>query len=45
MLRTAIAAGLAAASASAAGAEPFTFVAYGDVPYGEPAEVYPPSRR
>ena len=25
-----------------ASAEPFTFVALGDMPYGEPAEVYPP---
>jgi hypothetical protein len=27
--------------ATAAAAEPFTFVALGDAPYGEPAEVYP----
>ena len=40
MLRTVLAASLLAASG--AGAEPFVFVAYGDVPYGEPAEVYPP---
>ena len=40
MLRTTLAAGLL--MAGAAQAEPFTVVAYGDVPYGEPAEVYPP---
>ena len=40
MLRTALAAGLM--TTATAQAEPFTVVAYGDVPYGEPAEVYPP---
>lgn len=28
--------------AGAAAAEPFRFIALGDMPYGEPAEVYPP---
>ena len=33
---------LALAGASAATAEPFTFVALGDMPYGQPEEVFPP---
>ena len=44
MVRTAAIPAITASllAASAAQAEPFTVVAYGDVPYGEPAEVYPP---
>jgi hypothetical protein len=45
MLRTALLATVAAiagfAATQSAMAEPFTFVALGDAPYGEPAEVYP----
>ena len=40
MLRSTLAAGLM--TIATAQAEPFTVVAYGDVPYGEPAEVYAP---
>lgn len=40
-LATALFAGLTFGPASAS-AEPFTFVALGDMPYGEKAEVYPP---
>ena len=41
MLRPALAIATLAA-ASAAAAEPFTFIALGDAPYGKPAEVYAP---
>lgn len=41
MFRTALLATVAAFAGLAAQAEPFTFVALGDAPYGEPAEVYP----
>lgn len=41
MFRTALLATVAALSTFAAKAEPFTFMALGDAPYGEPAEVYP----
>ncbi len=41
MRMSALAAVLGFAAAPLA-AEPFTFVALGDVPYGDPAEVYPP---
>lgn len=40
MLKPILAAGLIAAATCAA-AEPFTFVALGDAPYGKPEEVYP----
>ena len=33
--------GAVALSATALHAEPFTFVALGDMPYGQPAEVFP----
>ena len=45
MLRATLAATVLAAGPLTTGparAEPFTVIAYGDVPYGEPAEVYPP---
>jgi hypothetical protein len=41
MLRTALLATVAVLAGFAAQAEPFTFVALGDAPYGDPAEVYP----
>jgi hypothetical protein len=41
MFRTTILSALLCAAALPALAEPFTIVALGDAPYGEPAEVYP----
>lgn len=41
MLRTSLLGIIAALTGLAAQAEPFTVVALGDAPYGEPAEVYP----
>lgn len=41
MLKSALLSTVFAVAALSASAEPFTFVALGDAPYGEPAEVYP----
>ncbi len=41
MLRTTLLATVTAITALAAQAEPFTIIALGDAPYGEPGEVYP----